>query len=389
MKKSTWQAKMLAAGLVSTIVLIGWVMLSGAQEHASSPSAPPTKTAEQQFKNIQVLKDIPADQVIPSMQFIASSLGVGCDFCHVEHQMDKDDKKTKQTARKMIAMQVAIDKNNFNGELEVTCYTCHRGTAHPVAIPILSADTAKMPAATAHEHEHEHEAEGDEHAEHANLPSADQLFEKYLAAVGGADAVNKIKTRLQKGTIDAFGSQYPIEVYSEAPEKRLSITHPQSGPSVTAFNGEVGWLTTPGGVHRMSPAENEAARIDATLHFPVKVREMYQDFQVRPGEEIAGRPTVEVRGTAKGKPTLRLFFDQENGLLLRSIRYAETPLGRNPTQIDYADYRAADGVKIPYRWTLARPGGSFTIKIEQVQQNVPVDEKLFVPPAEPPPAPAK
>ena len=152
MKKSTWQAKMLAAGLVSTIVLIGWVMLSGAQEHASSPSAPPTKTAEQQFKNIQVLKDIPADQVIPSMQFIASSLGVGCDFCHVEHQMDKDDKKTKQTARKMIAMQLAIDKNHFNGELEVTCYTCHRGTAHPVAIPILSADAAKMPAATAHEH---------------------------------------------------------------------------------------------------------------------------------------------------------------------------------------------------------------------------------------------
>jgi hypothetical protein len=334
-----------------------------------------------------VLKDIPADQVIPSMQFIASSLGVGCDFCHVEHQMDKDDKKTKQTARKMIAMQLAIDKNHFNGELEVTCYTCHRGTAHPVTIPILSADTAKMPAATAHEHEHE--AEADDHAEHANLPSAGQLFDKYLAAVGGADAVNKIKTRVQKGTIDAFGSQYPIEVYSEAPEKRLSIAHPQSGPSVTAFNGEVGWLTTPGGVHRMSPAEGEAARIDATLHFPVKVREMYQDFKVRPGEEIAGRPTFEVRGTASGKPTLRLFFDQENGLLLRSIRYAETPLGRNPTQIDYADYRTAEGVKIPYRWTLARPGGSFTIKIDEVQQNVPVEEKLFVPPAEPPPAPAK
>jgi outer membrane lipoprotein-sorting protein len=64
------------------------------------------------------------------------------------------------------------------------------------------------------------------------------------------------------------------------------------------------------------------------------------------------------------------------------IRYAETPLGKNPTQIDYADYRDTEGVKIPYRWTLTRPGGAFTIHIDQVQQNVPVDEKLFVAPPE-------
>ena len=119
MKKSSWQVKLLAAGLVSTIALIGAALLTGAQEHASSPSAAPAKTAEQQFKNIQVLKDIPADQVIPSMQFIASSLGVGCDFCHVEHQMDKDDKKTKVAARKMMTMMFEINADSFEGERKV------------------------------------------------------------------------------------------------------------------------------------------------------------------------------------------------------------------------------------------------------------------------------
>jgi photosynthetic reaction center cytochrome c subunit len=77
-----------------------------------------------------------------------------------------------------------------------------------------------------------------------------------------------------------------------------------------------------------------------------------------------------------------LYFDPQTGLLTRLIRYAETPLGRLPTQIDYADYRDASGVKIPYQWTLSRPGGSFTIHITDVQQNVPVDEKLFTAPAE-------
>jgi photosynthetic reaction center cytochrome c subunit len=80
-----------------------------------------------------------------------------------------------------------------------------------------------------------------------------------------------------------------------------------------------------------------------------------------------------------------LYFDQQTGLLLRQVRYAETPLGRNPTQVDYADYRQTDGVNIPYQWTLTRTNGSFTIQIQSVQQNVAVDEKLFV---MPPPAPA-
>jgi len=81
-----------------------------------------------------------------------------------------------------------------------------------------------------------------------------------------------------------------------------------------------------------------------------------------------------------------LYLDKESGLLLRLIRYAETPLGRNPTQIDYADYRDANGVKMPFRWTQARPGNRFTIQVEQVQQNVQVDDAKFVAP--PPPAAA-
>jgi len=78
-------------------------------------------------------------------------------------------------------------------------------------------------------------------------------------------------------------------------------------------------------------------------------------------------------------PPLCLYLDKESGLLLRLIRYAETPLGRNPTQIDYADYRDANGVKMPFRWTLARPGNRFIIQIEQVQQNFPVDDAKFAP----------
>jgi photosynthetic reaction center cytochrome c subunit len=369
--KKTWLWMIASA---SFLCLCLWSFKAAAQLQ-TTPAAEAHKTAEQQFKNIQVLKDIPADQLIPAMQFINASLGVECEFCHVEHEMQKDDKKEKKTARKMIEMELALNKSHFDNEIEVTCYTCHRGSAHPVGTPILSSDAAK-PAPPPHD------AGADAPA---NLPTADQILDRYLAAVGGADALKKIKSRVQKGTLDAGGTQFPIEVYSEAPDKRVSISHMQGGESVTAFNGEVGWLSIRNGFHKMTMAEGEAARLDAELYFPARVRDLYKELHVKPGEPINGRPTYLVQATDPNRPILRLYFDQDSVLLLRQMRFAQTPLGRNPTQIDYADYRETGGVKIPYQWTLTRPNGSFTIKVDQVQLNVAIDEKLFVMPSEAPP----
>ncbi len=359
--------------------------IAGAWAQSTAPNGPKTpgapagpKLAEEEFKNIQALKGIPADQVIPSMQFIAASLGVECEYCHVAHANEKDDKKPKVTARKMINMMMAINKDSFEGKRVVTCYSCHRGAPDPVATPILTDEEAK-PAA-------EEEKKGGEAK--ATLPSAEQLLDKYLAAIGGADALQKITSRVQKGTLTAFGSQhFPVDVYSKAPDKRVSVMHLKGGDSVTAFDGKQGWLSVPGRVHTMSAAENAAARIDADLYFPAHLKTVYEKFSVDVGEKIDGHDTYMVVGRTEGQPPLRLFLDKESGLLLRLVRYAETPLGRNPTQIDYADYRDVNGLKVPFRWTLARPGNRFTIQVEQLQQNVPVDDAKFAPPSPPPAAP--
>ena len=382
MKLNCWKLWLAVWGTLLSVSLA--VMIARAQStppQAPAPDATAPKLAEEQFKNIQALKGIPAEQVIPSMQFIAASLGVECEYCHVEHANEKDDKKTKVTARKMINMMMAINKENFEGHREVTCYSCHRGSSEPVATPIIN-DEEPRPAAEAGKKAGEPKA---------SLPAAEVLLNKYLTAVGGAEALQKITSRVQKGTLTAFGGQhFPMDVYSKAPDKRFSVMHLQGGDSVTAFNGKQGWLSVPGRVHMMSAAENDAVRIDADLYFPLHVKTVYQKFRVDAGEKIDGHDTYVVVGRSEGQPPLRLYLDKETSLLLRLIRYAETPLGRNPTQIDYADYRDADGVKIPFRWTLARPGNRFTIQVEQVQQNVPVDDAKFVAPPPPamPPKPA-
>ncbi len=363
----------------------GSATTSGEASGANAAQRPEQKTArpggqklaEEQFKNIQVLKGIPADQLIPGMQFITASLGVDCEYCHDHQAMDSDDKKPKKIARAMMTMMLEIDKNNFDGRLEVTCYSCHRGAAKPVSIPVIKEEEAGGPG-----------AEGKKASETAALPKAEDLLDKYLAAVGGATALDKITSRVQTGKLMAFGGQaFPAEVFSKAPGKRISLMHLQGGDSVTAFDGQRGWLSVPGRpAHMMSASESEAARMDADLQFAAHVKNMYPKFTVVDGEKIDGHDTYLVAGRAEGRPPLRLYLDKDTGLLLRAVRYAQSPLGLNPTQVDYADYRGADGVKVPFRWTVARPGNRFTIQAEDMKQNVPVDDAKFAAPPPPPPA---
>ena len=101
----------------------------GAVPAIAQESAP--KPAEEVYKNIQVLKGMPSPDLMNTMKSFTKSLGVKCDFCHTMGAFDKDDKREKQTARKMILMARGINKDNFDGERRVTCWTCHRGATEP------------------------------------------------------------------------------------------------------------------------------------------------------------------------------------------------------------------------------------------------------------------
>jgi hypothetical protein len=311
------------------------------------------------------------------MQFITASLGVECEFCHVHGAFEKDDKKTKQTARKMMEMMFAINADNFDRHREVTCNTCHRGNARPQAIPAVmteeTVETAPKDAVPGPK-----PAEGSANAG----PTADQLLDKYVQAAGGAPAIDKITSRVMKGTIDFGGKSFPIDIYSKDPEKRISFTHMPDGDSVTAFNGHEGWLGAPGRpLREMHGSDLDSAAIDADLHLATHLKRMFSEMRVQGSEKIGDKEVYVVVGQPDGKPPMRLYFDEQSGLLVRLVRFGETALGWLPTQIDYADYRDTNGVKIPYRWTLARPGGRFMIQVSEVKQNVPVDEAKFAKPA--------
>src|SRR2546426_4822294 len=178
--------------------------VSRGQTASANTSAPGGRSAAEAYQNIQVLKDIPADQLVPAMQFITYSLGVECSYCHVEGALEKDDKKPKQTARKMMQMMAAINRDNFDSKQAVTCNSCHRGAPHPVATPIIAEGGPRTAI----------ESALGEDTSTANAPPAEQIIAKYVEAIGGAAALQRISTRHEKGTINISGRNLPIEILS-------------------------------------------------------------------------------------------------------------------------------------------------------------------------------
>src|SRR5262245_54983696 len=150
------------------------------EQEASNQS--PEQTMEQKYKNIQVLKGLPATQMRPMMNYISGALGVNCAFCHIRNgdqwEFDKDDNNHKKIARRMIQMTMDINKNSFQGRMQVTCYTCHRGDEHTVGVPPLPhVAPVETPRST------------------EPRTTQQQILAKYTEAIGAKEAVEKIKTR--------------------------------------------------------------------------------------------------------------------------------------------------------------------------------------------------
>lgn len=333
------------------------------------------KTAAEAYQNVQVLKDIPADQLVPAMQFITYSLGAECSYCHVEGALEKDDKKPKQTARKMMQMMAGINRDNFESKQMVTCNSCHRGSRRPISIPMI-ADAPLMPVSES--------ARGDE-ASVANAPPAEQIIEKYVDALGGAAALAKITTRQVKGTINVSGRNLPIEILTKVGAKQLTVIHLPNGDSVTAYDGTSGWIAAPNRPVRDIPSvEVASAQPEVDLQLPLDMKQLFSEIKPLAPETIGNRETYVVAGMNSGELAAKFYFDKDSGFLLRILRYTKSPLGRNPTQIDYADYRLQDGLKVPFRQTIARPNSRLTIQIEEAKFNVPMDDAKFARPTAPP-----
>jgi photosynthetic reaction center cytochrome c subunit len=356
------------------------------QAGSVQPAAQSQLLAENVFKNVTVLRGIPVDEFMGTMGVFSAALGFSCEDCHTASSNDwanyaKDVSPRKQMARRMVTIMTEINKQYFGGRQVVTCFSCHRGSNRPKVTPSLvmlygtplldELDVMLAPGPP-------------------GTPTPDQILDKYLQAVGGADRVAKLTSYTAKGTYAGYGPEgfpRPVEIYAKAPNQRAVIVRDkEAGDNTTVFNGTAAWVSAPFkpvAVMELHGAELDSARADAELLFPANIKQALTNMRSS-SDFINDRTVLAVQGN-KGAALVTLYFDEETGLLTRVVRSTPSPVGRLPVQMDYSDFRDVAGVKVPFKWRMTWLDGRSNFELTEVQPNVAIDATRYNRPGPPKP----
>jgi len=369
---------MKAIGAMSVVWLLSAVSISS---QAGREQKPPM--AEEVFKNIQILKGIPVDEFMGTMGFFSASLGLNCTDCHVDESGGNwaryaDDNALKQTTRRMMRMVSSINAASFGGRQMVTCNTCHRGTRQPNVMPSLALLYGTPPP----------DEPGDPFEQAPGQPSADQVLDKYIQALGGAQQLANLTSFVAKGTYLGFddAAKNAMDIFANAQRQRTTIVHTRAGDSTTTYDGRTGWIAAPETekpvpLLALTGQELDGVRLEAELFFPARIKQALSNWRVGARIVIGDREVQPVQGTTAQGGTATLCFDAQSGLLVRLVRFTESPVGRLVTQTDYSDYRDVAGVKMPFRWIVSWLNGRSTFELTDVQPNLRIDTARFARPA--------
>jgi outer membrane lipoprotein-sorting protein len=219
----------------------------------------------------------------------------------------------------------------------------------------------------------------------ADVPTTDQILDKYVQALGGKAALEKITSTASKGTfeIPAFGATGTAEIWEKAPNKTaLKLDIPGFGLVLEGFNGTVAWSQDPqSGLREKSGAELAASKLDADFYKPLRLKALYPTITVKGKEKLGEKDVYALTAKpAEGTPET-WYFDATTGLLVKLDLERESPQGKMAVQVFQEDYKEVDGIKIPHTVRQVTSAFSITIKLEEVKHNVPIDDAKFNKPA--------
>ena len=363
------------------LCLLGVVFASGQAGQAQQQRVP---MAEEVFKNVPVLRGIPVDEFMDTMGMFAAATNMNCTDCHTEESSGSwekyaDDTDLKRTARRMTLMMNNINRTNFMGRKVVTCYTCHRGNQRPDAVPSLTVQYG-VPF---------EDPNAIDIIAPPGMPTPEQVFTKYIQAVGGQQRVAALTSWIARGTYAGYDTDHakvPFETYAKAPNQRTTIVHALFGDKIQTFDGRAGWAAAgdkPTPLMALTGGNLDGVRIEAVTSFPALIRTAASQWKTGT-TTIDDKDITVVQGTIPNQNPVNLYFD-EAGLLVRIVRYATTMVGTIPTQIDLSDYRDVAGVKMPYHVVNTWTNGQTTIDFTEIQANPTIDAARFARPAPAPP----
>jgi thiol-disulfide isomerase/thioredoxin len=207
------------------------------------------------------------------------------------------------------------------------------------------------------------------------------ILDRYVAALGGRDAVAKLKSRVTRARIDVAGlnSGGRLETFAKAPNMLVTVMNMKSTGTVKrGFDGRTSWvISNQKGFQNPSPMELAALAAEAEFYREIKLKELYSRVTLVGAGTVGTREAHIVEATPRIGAVEKLYFDVETGLLLRRDAMAAGSGGVGRAEFYFSDWREVDGVKIPFKTTELTPNATYIFTVEEVKHNVPLDEGIF------------
>jgi hypothetical protein len=367
-------------------------LMSCAGAVSQSPGLPATQAPqptpapmEAAFKNIQVLKGVPSTELLPIMNFIRSSLGVRCEYCHVAEngKYQLDEKTEKQRAREMMLMTRQINQANFRGANIVTCNTCHRGSVRPAAVPEVGSTFVNTTR-----------REPDEPLAQP-LPGVAEILSRY-EAVTHAAALPALRLTLEASHAKLVNPGTPQarvisraatnsgEVLIHGTKALARSPLPGGGSVLVGSDGKRAWTLGPNGL-RWLP-DDDFAQFQRKLNPMLALIVRPSDFRQSrvSGVDVIGKAEAYVVNAIGTDGTEQnLWFATEDGLLVRRTFYHPIALGLDPEQFDFSEYRDYGGFVLPSIFNTSYFDDQHLgvrKKIIDLKLNVPAPDTDFLPP---------
>jgi hypothetical protein len=219
-------------------------------------------------------------------------------------------------------------------------------------------------------------------AKGAAMPTSDDIVDKYVKAVGGKDALEKITSRSMKGSFDleAFGvAGAAVEMFAKAPNKSATkIDIAGFGVVNRVYDGATGWASDPmAGLRELSGLELAQMKRGSDFYQELNFKKHYTKMEVKGKEKVGSSEAYVIEATPSEGGPEKLYFDVNTNLLVRHDAEVESPQGKLLMETYMEDYKVVDGVKIPHTVKQVNPAMTIVIKITEVKNNVDIDDTKF------------
>jgi hypothetical protein len=410
------------SNMKKTVMTVGVACLLTLGLRAQAPQQPAAPgdqgpSAKDKFKNIKVL-NIPASQLRDTMEYFTAALGTNCALCHVvgpNQDFAADDRRPKDTARKMIQM---VDAFNANPDklVTLTCATCHHGKEQAERTPPLAVEMTPAEAAVAAERAAQFAARGGGPGGPGGQPAAgpgrgagpgggapgaapggapggapgqqgrggpprpteslDDVLNKFVQAIGGPDAVAKAKTLVIHGTQTTRDLvTTPLTVEEKSTGEFRSVADTKPNPQTRVSDGKNSWVQA--GQNARDLEGVQAAQVSRSSELLLlNLKQRYPNLQVGRYGNVDGVDTISLQSRTPGVAE-QFQFERQSGLLKRRTIQTTTPYGALVEQVDYSDYRDVDGVKLPFQVKYTSWNAVTTQKVGDAKVNAAISDADF------------